>query len=757
MSTTPEYKYLGKPRPLIEGEEKVSGQAQYTADVKIPGMLHAHLILSPHAHGKILAVDKSQAEAMPGVVAVFTAQDLITKNRTIASRTSAILAKEYVLWCGQPVVAVVAESERMARDAAEEVVVDYEPLPAVVDVEEAIQPQAPTIWPGGLPKAGDDSTSAHGAVGKEGTAKDLPNNVHKENNFARGDVEAGMAAADLILEDKFCMEMVHQGYIEPCAAVVEPTALGKSLTVYTGTQSSFDVRNQVAMNCGLPKGRVTVKPMAFGGGFGAKHGMLESTAAAIALTLHKPIRIVLSRSDDFLTTTPSPRVVIYLKTGVTDKGFLTAIEARVLMDNGIFSFNLSGIVSMLLGGLYKCDNLKIDCYEVNTHKPQIGAYRAPGSPQASFAIETHMDEIARRLQRDPIELRLQNAATEGDPNGIGNPWPPIGLRQCLERMQEHPEWKNRSKAPGIGYGLAIGGWPGAIGPAASVCRVDSDGGVNLHLGISDISGVNSSFVLIAAEVLGVLPEEVNIVAGDTSNSPYGPSSGGSKITYSVGDAVRLAAEAAKKKLVAVAANEFEAAPEDIELVESHAQVKGVPDKRIGIAKLVSIAESKAGGVGPIVGEGSEAKPINAPAFVVHLIKIKVDEETGEIQPLNYIAVQDVGFPLNPMLVEGQMHGGMVQGLGMALHEAMVYDEAGQLLTGSMLDYTLPKAKMVPAIETILLENPSPQGPYGARGVGEPPIVVGGAAIANAIRDATGVRLTHLPIRSNMLWEARQEE
>ena len=756
MSTTTKYKYVGKPRPLIEGEEKVSGQARYTADVKIAGMLQAHLILSPHAHAKIVAVEKSHAEAMAGVVAVFTAQDLITKNRTIASRTSAILAKEHVLWCGQPVVAVVAESEALARDAAEAVVVDYEPLPAVVDMEEAIQPHAPTIWPHGLPEAGDDSTAAHGAVGKAGQEKALPNNVHKKNNFARGNVEEGMAAADLILEDKFCMEMVHQGYMEPCATVVEPTALGKSLTVYASTQSTFDVRNQVALNCGLPKGRVKVVPMAFGGGFGAKHGMLECTAAAIALTLNKPIRIVLSRSDDFLTTTPSPRVIIHLKTGVTNEGFLTALQARVLMDNGIFSFSLSGIVSTLLGGLYKCDNLQIDCYEVNTHKPQIGAYRAPGSPQASFAIETHMDEIARRLKRDPIELRLQNAATEGDPSGVGTPWPPIGLRQCLERMQAHPAWKNRSKEPGIGYGLAIGGWPGAIGPAASVCRVDSDGVVNLHLGVSDISGVHSSFVLIAAEVLGVSPQEVNIVAGDTSNSPYGPSSGGSKVAYSVGDAVRLAAEAAKKKLVEVAAHEFEAAPEDIELAESHAQVKGVPEQRIGIAKLVSIAESKPGGVGPIVGEGSASKPINAPAFVVHLLKIKVDVETGEIEPLNYIAVQDVGFPLNPMMVEGQMHGGMVQGLGMALHEAMVYDEAGQLLTGSLLDYSLPKAKMVPVMETIMLENPSPQGPYGARGVGEPPIVVGGAALANALCDATGVRLTHLPIRPNMVWDAQQE-
>jgi CO/xanthine dehydrogenase Mo-binding subunit len=356
-----------------------------------------------------------------------------------------------------------------------------------------------------------------------------------------------------------------------------------------------------------------------------------------------------------------------------------------------------------------------------------------------------------------LELRLQNCAEEGDPSGVDRPWPAIGLKKVLQRMQEHPLWQNRQqdKEANVGYGLAVGGWPSGMTPASSICRVDSDGRVNIHLGTVDISGVNSSFVLIAAEVLGVSPDEVNIVASDTSLSPFGPGSGGSQVTYSVSGAVQNAAEAAKAKLLAVAAEEFEAAAEDIELVDSHAQVRGVPDKRLSIARLVEIAQSKAGGGGPIVGEGSSAKEENAPGFVAHLLKIKVDPETGEIRPLAYVGVQDVGFAINPMMVEGQMHGGMIQGLGIALSEAMIYDENGQLLTGTFMDYALPRIDTVPPIETIMIDNPSPYGPFGARGIGEPPIIAGAAAAAAAIYDATGVRLTTLPLQGKQLWQEMQ--
>lgn len=750
------YKYLGKPHKLLEGMEKVTGRARYVADLQLPGMLHARPVLSPFAHANIRAIDKSQAEALPGVVAVLTAEDLVTRDRVMASRNSAVLAKGRALWCGQPVAVVVAESEAIAADGAELVFVDYEPLPAVVDLEEAIRPDAPTVWPDGLPDENSDLAAVHGATQAEVEAKNRLNNVHTERNYRRGDVAAGFAAADVVVENTFRMEMVHQGYLEPHASVAEPELFGRGVTIYTSTQGQFIVRDEVSRILSLPLSQVRVVPMTVGGGFGAKYGIIEPLTAAIALAVDRPVRLVLSRSEDFLSTTPSPAVIIELKTGARRDGSLTALQARVLLDNGVFSYSLGSIVATLLGGYYKWENVQIDCYEVNTHKPQIGAYRAPGGPQASFAVEAHMDQLARELGLDPLAFRLQNAVEEGDPTGTGNserPWPAIGLKQCLERLQEHPRWQNREKAAGEGIGLAVGGWPSAMTPASAICRVDGDGTVKVHLGSVDISGVNSSFVLVAAEILGVSPEEVTIIAGDTSTGPFAPGSGGSQVTYSVAGAVRSAAEVARQKLLEVASEELEVAPEDLELVESHAQVKGVPDRRISVAELARRAQRKAGGPGPITGEGSTAIEENAPGFVVHLVKVRVDEETGRVQVLDYLAVQDVGFALNPLMVRGQLHGGAAQSIGMALQESMIYDENGQLLSGSFMDYALPRAADVPNFEVVLVENPSPYGPFGARGIAEPPIIPGPAAIANAIYDATGVRLTRLPMSLETVWRA----
>ena len=365
-----------------------------------------------------------------------------------------------------------------------------------------------------------------------------------------------------------------------------------------------------------------------------------------------------------------------------------------------------------------------------------------------------MDEMAAALSLDPLAFRLQNVAEEGDLSGTGRPWPNIGLRRCLEELAQHPAWRERAaKGPDEGVGLAVGGWPSAVEPSSAICRVDNDGTVSIQVGTVDISGVNSSFVLVAAEILGVHPDQVRLIQGDTSSGPFGAASGGSQVTYAMSGAVAAAAEAAKQKLIKIAAEEFEAAAADIELAEGAARVRGVPDRTLPLSQLVRIAQSKRGGGGPIVSEGSAAVAQNAPGFVAHLLKVRVDRETGEVQPLDYVAFQDVGFALNPLLVQGQMHGGMVQGMSLGLYEAMVYDGEGQLLSGSLLDYVLPRADMVPRLETNLVNNPSPLGPFGVRGVGEPPITAGAAALANAIKDAAGVRLTRLPLRAEQVWQA----
>jgi CO/xanthine dehydrogenase Mo-binding subunit len=751
------YQYLGKARKSVDGLEKITGRARYAADVSLPGMLHARPVLSPYAHATIVSIDADEARRVPGVVAVLTAEDLPTRDRPINSRHSAVLAKGKVFFRGQPVVVVLAETEAAARDAADLVVVEYEQLPAIVDVMQAAADDAPVIWPEGLPKEGADLTAAHTATEKkveEHTSR--RSNVHAEKHYARGDVERGFAEADVVIERTYRTPIVHQTYMEPCAAVADPDPVGGGLTVYVSTQGQFGLRDELARLMGLPKSKVRVVPMTVGGAFGAKYGMIESLVAASALALKRPVRLVLTRSEDFLTTMPSPGGVFELKTGAKKDGTIAAIQARVTMDNGVFPFTLGGIIGTLLGGYYKCENVKIDCYEVFTNKPQAGAYRAPGAPSATFAIESNIDDMARELGFDPLEFRIRNAAEGGDPMGNGDPWPQnIGLKQCLERVREHPAWRNRKAGEGVG--VAIGGWPTGMSPAASFCRVDDDGTVKIHVGSVDISGVNSSLVLVAAETLGVSPDQVEIVPGDTRTSPYGPPSGGSQTTYSVSGAVAAAAREVRKRLLDVAADHFEAAPEDLEIRDGQVMVKGLPSRAVSFAELAEQAESKAGGPGPIVGEGRAAVEENAPGFVVHLVKVAVDEDTGQVRPLHYVAVQDVGFALNPLMVAGQVQGGAIQGLGWGLHEAMVYDENGQLLTGTFMDYDIPKIDTVPEVEAVLVENPSPYGPFGARGIAEPPITAGAAAIGNAIRDAVGVRLAEIPIRSEAVWKALHEQ
>jgi CO/xanthine dehydrogenase Mo-binding subunit len=752
------FEVLGKGRKLIEGLDKVTGRAQYVADIQLPNMLHARPVLSPYAHAKIVSIDSDEARQVPGVVAVLTAEDLPTKDRVMNSRHSAILARERVLFRGQPVVIVVAETEAAAKDGADAVLIDYEPLPAVIDIESAIAPDAPILWPEGVPSEGEDMTATHAAIDKEEVKEErAPSNIHEENRFARGDVEKGLAEADVVVDRTYTTPIVHQSYLEPFACVVDPDPYRGSVTVYASTQGQFTVRNEVARLLSLPQSKVKVVPMAIGGGFGAKHCVIEPTVAAVAVAMRRPVKLVMTRGEDFLSGTPSPATIISVKTGAKKDGTITALQAKVFLDNGIFPYPLSGIVSMLLGGYYKCENVEIECFEVLTNKPQAGAYRAPGAPSATLAIESNIDEMASLLGLDPLEFRYQNAVEGGDPTGIGAPWPEgIGMKACLERLRAHPAWQGRNDNPNEAVGIAVGGWPTAMGPAASVCRVGSDGVVSILVGSVDVSGVNSSLVLVAAEILTVSPDQVELLQGDTSSGPPAPASGGSQVTYSVSAAVAAAAQEAKRKILELASDHFEARVDDLELVSGKVQVKGVPSRAIAIGEVAAISERKAGGPGPIIGDGTSAIGTNSPGFVAHLVRIAVDPDTAEIELKQYVSVQDVGFALNPLILEGQIHGGMVQGLGWGLHEAMRYDEHGQLLSASFMDYDLPKFRDVPRLEAIMLNNPSPFGPFGARGIGEPPITAGAAAIANAVKAATGVRVTELPIRPEVLWKEMQE-
>ena len=743
--TATEYRFLGKRRPLLDGLEKVSGRARYAGDVVLPRMLHARPLLSPYASARILSIDTEAARAMPGVRAVLTDADLPSHERPIVSRTSAVLARDRVVFAGQPVAMVVAEDEGTAQDAVQAIQVEYEPLPPALDANEAMAEGAPIVWPDGL-KGDEELASLHAAVdtGEEDDSQ-AATNVHGHVHFERGDVEAGLAQAEVVVRRTFRTSAVHQAYLEPHAVVADFDPVRRDLTIYTSTQGQFVVQNEVARLMGLTPQRVRVVQMTVGGGFGAKYGIIDPLVAAASMKVGLPVRMVLSRTEDFLATTPAPGSEIELELGVTAEGKVCALKTRMVVDNGVFPMGQGGIMATLIGGHYVCPNVSIDCFEVLTNKVPAGAYRAPGAPQISFALETAIDEAARELHLDSLELRLANVAGPGDPMGNNRPWPSLGLRQCLERLKEHPAWKDRTAVPDEGVGIAIGCWPGGASPAAAVCRVSGDGTVQVTVGSADISGAHGSMVLVAAEVLQVPPDRIELIQGDTRSGLYAGPAGGSQTTYSVSAAVRAAAEDVRNQLIDLAAERLEVSGDDVELQDGSIQVKGAPTRSVTIAELANQAEHSAGAGGPVTGDGRAAVEVNAPGAVAHLVRVRVDRETGSVTPLQYVAVQDVGFAMNPLLVEGQVHGGVSQGVGWGIFEGLQHDGEGQLVTASFIDYAIPSVDSMPDVDAILVENAAEHGPYGARIVGEPPVVPGAAVFANAIADAVGVRVTELPL------------
>jgi len=729
---------VGKATKRVEGMEKVTGTARYTEDLSLPGMLYARLVLSPHPHARVVRVPAALAMQVSGVVAVLTASDLP------AGVTHKIMAGEETRYTGQPVAVVLAETEAAAADGADRLAaeVEYAILAAVLSPTEALRAGAPLV---ATETEENTEAAGHATVSAGAVTETLPRNVANRYHFTRGDVAQGFREADVITERTYTTSRVHQSYLEPHATIASPDPVTGAVTIYTATQGQFYVRNETAAALGLPQHQVRVVPMTVGGGFGGKIFLLEALAAAAALLRQRPVRLVLTRRDDFLLGTPGPECEIWLKVGARRDGTLTALQARVVFDSGASPGAPASIAAILLGGYYKVPHLEIESLEVLTHKPPNGAYRAPGAPQAAFAIESTINILAQQLKIDPVELRLRNAAQTGDPMPNGRPWPKLGLRQVLEALRDHPKYKNHASADGIGYGVAVGGWPGGVESAAACVRANTDGTFQVIVGAVDITGVMTSLQLIAAEMLGVDPSRVHVVTADTDHAPYAGMSGGSKTTYTVGTAVKLAAEDARRQILAIAASEMEARPDDLEVTDGQVRVKGTPQRALPLGEILKKSMAFGAKYAPVFGNGSIPSPKPSPGFAAHLAKVRVDRETGSAQLLDYVVIQDVGFPINPAAVEGQMRGGAVQGIGWGLLEAMVYDEGGTLLNGTLADYALPKASDVPPMDIVMVQVPSEGGPFGAKGVGEPPVIPGGAAIADAIADACGVRLDTLPI------------
>ena len=749
---------IGVPRPRIDAPDKVTGATRYAADGYVHGLLHARPVLSTEAHARILDLHREEALAVPGVVAVLAAADLPTTT-TGTDRTAEPLAREEVVFAGQPVAIVVAETEAAAEDGAELVAVDYEPLPAVIDLEEAMRPGSALVRALEEAEGGGDLESIHAGVDhgeEEAEQEPLSQNVVGRINRTSGDVARALAASDAVVSGTFRTPWIYQAYIEPqvSTAWLEPSG---TLVVSTSSQGSFVTRSELARAFGLPLERIRVIAEPLGGAFGGKFALVEPLAAGAALALRRPVRLAFTRSEDFQATNPVSAQVTELTVGARSDGTLTGIRARMLVDRGSNAgWGVEGITTALVGGPYRWEAHDLVGYGIQTNRFTFGAYRAPGAPTAAYALESLLDELAAALELDPIELRLRNAVVEGDIAVTGNPYPTIGAVDVLERLRDHPLWAVRDALPeGEGIGMAAGHWPGGNEPAAAVCRVDSDGTMTVVTSAVDMSGVDTGFALIAAAAFGLSPEQVRVVSVDTSSGPYAGASGGSKVTYTVGAAVLKAAESAREKALAAASQELEIAPDDLEVVDGLVRAIGAPDRSITVAELAQKALRFGGRYEPIEGHGGSAQTSGAPSVAAHLSHVRVDRETGEVELLRHVVVQDVGRALNPALVEGQMRGGATQGMGWAVLEQLEHDGGGRLVTGSFLDYAIPVAERVPEIETLIVEVPAPDGPFGAKGIGEAPVVGAPAAIANAVAAATGVRLHELPMTPPRVWAALQ--
>jgi len=758
MKTTRDVKGIGLSIPRPDGPEKVTGQVQYVADLNPHGLLHAKLLRSPHAHARILRIDVSRARALPGVRAVLTAADIPELKRKAPTRAHAVLAIDRVVFAGQPVAAVAADEPAIAEEALDLIDVQYEVLAVSADPLEAMKPGAPPVADAGT-EADTSEAQAHGSVAGVTTeakpAKAV--NISQQARIQRGDVAKGFAESDVVIEKTYRVPMVHQGYLEPHAVLAQWDTTG-FLTLWASTQGSFNTRSEVADVLELSENRIKVIPMECGGGFGGKiRALCEPITAILARATGRPVRYVMTRREELEAGMPAPQVIIRLKTGVKRDGTLVALEGEAILESGAFSGAVLAVSGVFLASLYLWPSFDVKGFEVLTHKPSIAAYRAPVAPQTIFAIDSQMEQLAKALGVDPVEFRLRHLQREGDKMANGQPWLSNGGVEVLTRLAAHPLWKTRAQWKASspngrlrGTGLSLGGWLGGLQPTGATVRLNPDGSLQVLTGQVDIAGTNIALAQIAATAYGIDIDKVRITTGDTDVAPMTGLSAGSKTIYTVGVAVMEAATDARNQTLEIAAKELEASVHDLEIDNEKVVVRGVPNKGITLAQIGKKGNLYMSKVQPVFGVSHPAFSQQAPAFCAQLAKIEVDPETGEVTLHDFVVVQDVGKAINPLAIEGQMQGGAVQSLGMALTEALMYDDKGRLTNPSLLDYRKLTSADLPNIETIIVEKPSPHGPFGARGVGEPPIVPAPAAIANAIEDATGVRLTELPLTSERI-------
>ena len=721
------YKWVGT-RPIRhDGYDKVVGKARFAADLNLPGQLHAAYLRSPHAHANILSIDTSKAEAMPGVKAVVTGDDFPALDITDPNHDVSInvLARGTVLYHGHAIAAVAATTKAEAQAAAAAIEVEYELLPVVLGIDEAMADGAPLA----------NEQNYQKFVGPSD-----PSNIATHTPLERGDADAAMAAADIVIEREFDCAHVHQGYIEPHACVVDTGADGKA-NVWASSQGHFMVRAITAAVLGWETSRIKVTPAEIGGGFGGKTTVyLEPVAARLSEKAGRPVKLVMSREEVLRSSGPAPGAKLRIKIGATSDGELTAIDGWMAYQIGAYG-DFAGMVGAMSVASYKFPNLKLESWGVLSNTPKTAAYRAPSAPHAAFAIESVIDDIASELGMDPIELRLKNAAVEGDLTAMGMPHPRIGLVECLEALKASDHYQS-DPAEGAARGVAVGFWFNIGEQSSATVNLNEDGTATVITGSPDIGGSRASMALMAAEELGIDVYSITPVVADTEAVGFTDVTEGSRATFATGKAVVEACRELKVELCRRAAQTMGVDEAEVEWVDGAAVSSSHGGEPLTLAAIT--AQAKRTG-GPLTATASLNAAGAGPSFAVHCADVKVDEETGQTTIVRYTAVQDAGTAIHPSYVEGQMQGGSVQGIGWALNEEYIFSSDGVLMNPGFLDYRIPVASDLPMIETIIVEVPNPSHPYGVRGVGETGIVPPMATIGNAIKAATGVRMASLPM------------
>ncbi len=724
-----QFRVVGQRKRRPDGIDKVTGRARFGADMTAPGMLWGLVLRSPHPHARIRSIDTSKAEALPGVKAVVTGRDFEGGERDDVSINC--MAGGKALYDGHAVAAVAATSKHAARAALKLIEVDYEVLPHVTDVDAAMQPDAPLL---------------HEDMVTDGLQPppDRPSNIAARHEIGHGDVETGFAEADEIVELSFKTEATHQGYIEPhaCVASVSPDG---SADLWVCTQGHFMVRNVCAAMLGLESSQLRVTASEIGGGFGGKTTVfIEPVALALSRKANRPVKMQMTRAEVFRATGPTASSSVDCRVGVTKDGRITAAQAELRYQGGAFAGAGADMGAMAIFTPYDIAHVKAVAWDVVTNRPKLAAYRAPGAPMAAFAAESTLDEAARRIGMDPLELRLKNAAREGTKAAYGPTFPRIGLTACLEAVRDSAHYK-APLGPNQGRGLACGFWFNFGGETCTTVNVNKDGTIGLSVGTPDIGGSRASMCAMAAEEFGVPYEKVRTVIADTASLGYNDVTDGSRVTFSSGLATIQASRQAIKRLCQRAAIMWGIDEEAVVWEDGHAKPASPNAGDFAPLSLAEIAAESANTGGPIAGHHEVNAEGAGVSFGVHLCDLEVDPETGFVKVLRYTAAQDAGKAVNPDYVEGQMQGGSAQGIGWALNEGYVYGEDGKLQNAGFLDYRIPVASDLPMIDAIIVEEPNPGHPYGVRGVGETSIAPPLAAVGNAIRAATGVRLTETPM------------